>query len=253
MIEYLAKYGDYLDFVTNINAGKYQRYYDIYNSGTDEGQRNSKIDNLMKILLSWQYDNIAYNRRMQIQTVYNLCLNCEGRSEAFKRYIESYFYVGEVAYLYDHISEVPYDLECWFKTFYDNEVIKDNDEFEKCKGALRRLLESFRYNTGLNYISGILRLFTSDYADEDSRHRFEMALFDISELSGDKQRYIFDETYKLAFFMTDESREKLSVTLTEMFPDRVYEIHNGIKDEYSLCKVIELSKNRINRELGGLL
>lgn len=249
LIEYLAKYGDYLDFRTNVNAGKYQHYYDIY---SNNAQKNSKTDNLIKILLSWQYDNIAYNRRMQIQTVYNLCLNCEGRPEAFKRYIESYFYVGEVAYLYDHISEVPYDFECWFKTFYDNDVIKDNDEFEKCKGALRRLLESFKYNTGLNYISGILRLFTSDYDDEDARHRFEMALFDIAELSDDKQRYIFDETYRLAFFMSDESKEKLAAVLTEMFPDHVYEIHDGIKDECSLYKVIELSKNRINTKLGGL-
>lgn len=250
MLEYFGKYGAPVNLIGNDND-KNVEYSCIYRE-----KNCNPIQKYIRILLLWQYQHIAYTRRMQIKTVYDLCLKYDNNDpDGFKHYIESYFYTGNVVNMYEYISENSFDYEVWFRTFRyeDTGEMKTYDELRKDNAALRRLLESFRYNTGLNYICGMHAIITDEYDDIDSMSRFESAIEAVSEYDEADVKRILSETFEIASDIPEKSKEALSERLIAKMPEHMYMIHDGLKDDYSMYRVLENGRARIKAKTGGLL
>lgn len=136
-------------------------------------------------LLQWTYNNFAYTRRQSLKDLYENCLDVvEGRKDKdqFKSAIEYYFRITPLSRNLQRIAESPtLTIEC-LEVFYQieggsvTETFIDRQEQENMKSALSRPLESYRDNTGLDMISGLLRLLLDDYDNADGRIRLESAL-----------------------------------------------------------------------------
>ena len=250
MTEYFRRYGAPVDFEKQKDKENIE-YYNIYNDS-----KLSPMQKYIRILLLWQYQHIAYSRRMQIKTVYDLCLKYRNDDpDGFRNYIESYFFTGDVVSIYEYISENSSEYGEWFRTFRDEKTkeLKSIGEIRRDNAALRRLLESFRYNTGLNYICGMHAIITDEYDDIDSMSRFESAVEAVSKYDEKDVKRILSETFEIASDIPEKSKEVLSEKLIEKMPEHMYVIHDGLKDDYSMYRVLENSRARIKAKTGGLL
>ncbi|MDD3322182.1 MAG: hypothetical protein PHS59_12145 [Paludibacter sp.] len=126
------------------------------------------------------------------------------------------------------------------------------EKLSENKAALRRFLESFRYNTGLNFISGILHLLTDDYEKDDGRIRFEMAIKSLKEYESSERQEILTQIFKLSGYMKDSNKEFLSEALINEFPNKTVDIYENVKDNYSLIQVLKQSINKIKKVSGRL-
>jgi len=193
------------------------------------------LNDVIEKLLTWQYENISFNRKKEMQTVYENCKECQDDPEEFKKRIEKYFSISEGWLLYDHIVEHQGDYSKWFGVFYDS-----HDKFIGAVNVsdnhmiLRRFLESIRNNVGLNLISGMDCLLTDDYENLDGRERLEYAFKSFDRFSKLEITEILNQIYKLSLHMNQRNKEYLSQSLISYFPDRAYEIYDGIGDNYSL-------------------
>lgn len=249
LVGYLAKYGTCLDFKTEKSRKNFEHYYKLY-----EEHKDNPVIGFIKILITWQHENILYNRRKQIQTVYEKCLEFSDRPEKLKQLIESYFYVGDVTNLYDHIIDDPTDIDTWFKVFFESDdvSVKDEKQLSESRNSLIRLLESLSRNVGLNFIYGMLGFLTEAYS-RDAQERFRHALSEIVSMPDETVNRILENIYSLSFNMKENEKIKLSKELVEYFPQRVYDIHDGMKDNYSLNVILKNSMNRIEEKIRGLI
>ncbi|MGQ9855276.1 MAG: RecQ family ATP-dependent DNA helicase [Fervidobacterium sp.] len=233
-----------------INNKKYGKYVRIY-------MNNSLhfYDEMFMILVEWIYDNIVYSRRQAIKNILELCENFRD-SESFKEELENYFRFTETSYLLDHISHNPTNYKSWFQVFYKpkarNELI-DKTDAENIKGSLSRLLENYRYNTGLNFVSGMIRLMINDFDNQDGRNRLESALEQIETYDEKVKSDIFEETLKLKrLFKNNKSRIELSKVLLYISPNQVERVYKELNDYYSLNLILKKSVGKLRR-IGGLI
>ena len=144
-----------------------------------------EFDFILLRLLQWIYDHFVYNRRQSLKNVYEACSNYikstepeNVKQEKLKDTLESYFKFNESSFVLQHISENASDFERWFEVFYkiDNnqnriDEIISNSEIISLQGNLSRFLESYANNTGLNLISGLVRLLNDDFENIDGKNR----------------------------------------------------------------------------------
>lgn len=249
LFNYIRKYDKEFDFKKKKDGNEAQfQYYNIY---TDNSL--SLVEKAIKILIIWQYENIAYQRRQSIGTVYKLCKENYNNPEALKQFMESYFKFSDESFIFDYLIENPREYKYWFAAFFDDKGnINDNEKLNENKAALRRFLESFRYNTGLNFISGILQLLTDDYEKDAGRTRFEMALKSLKDYELSERQEIFEQIFNLSRYMKDNNKEFLSEALISEFPEKTIDIYQHIKDNYSLNQVLKQSINRMKKVTGGI-
>ncbi len=244
LVDYINKYDKEFSLDERyINNSKYGKYVGIYVDNSLDF-----YDKAFKILLEWIYDNIVYNRRQAIKNVMELCENFKD-SDSFREELERYFRFTETSYILDHIAQNPTDYEVWFQVFYkpNGEFINKNDA-EEIKGSLTRLLESYRYNTGLNFISGMIRLMLNDFENQDGRPRMESALEQIKTYDEKVQRAIFQRILKLKDLFKDEySKVELSKILLSILPTEVERVYKELGDYYSLSIILEEQLNRLKR------
>ncbi len=237
---------------------KYGKYVGIYLDNSME-----EYERYMRVLLEWGYDNIVYNRRQSIKNILELC---DGYTDpdTFKEGIERYFRFYEKSYLLDHIAQSPKDFISWVDVFYEIEEKEDKDgnlieykrfnsmdELENIKGSLSRLLESYRYNTGLNYVSGIVRFLLGEFNNRDGKPRLESALKQINKYEEEEKIEILNKTLEICKDSRSENKEDLSELLCDYFPDEKVSIYDSLKDNYSLLLIIEESKDRL-QNIGGM-
>ena len=214
---------------------------------------NSSLDDIQKIikaLLIWVYDNIIYTRRQSIKTIADLCNNYKD-SETFKSAIESYFKFDDDTYLLDDIAENPMQYEKWFEIFENEDGDIDKNKIQDIKGILGRFLESYRYNTGLNFISGIIRLLEDKYDDIDGEERLKNAFSKISSYDEIAKQEILDFSLKVGNQLNEKNKKNLSKILCENYQD-LLSIHEALEDEYSLMLILEKETNKlkeINRRI----
>lgn len=228
---------------------KYGRYSNIY---YDDSISNA--EKLFLILVEWTYENIIYNRRQSIKNIYELCENFTD-GETFKNEIEKYFKFTDKSYILDSIAQNPRDYIIWFDIFYNTvsgtyDINKkrrliDKKEVEDIKGSISRLLESYRYNTGLNFISGIVRLILDDYENQDGKTRLESAFQQIVDYDQESKLSILDMTLKLKYLFSEKATIELSKLLCEYYPDKVIKIYDEFNDSYSLGITLEDSLNKL--------
>ena len=237
------------------NNKYYKDLREIYNDPNEEND----IKKYIKILLQWNYDTFAYSRRKSLSTVYENCMkvaNNEISKENFKSTIENYFRFSNKAHIFQYIADNPQDYKKWFEIFYifqdsvQTEQVIDLKETQNLIGTLSRFLESYMHNTGLDFISGFLRLIVNEYEHIDGKLRFESALNEINNYDKNIQNDILENTLNIAQqILNNEQKNILSKALTDNLSNNkelLYKIYNNLNDDNSLFIVSGDFLNRIN-------
>lgn len=219
----------------------------------------TSFDRNVLLLLQWSYDNFAYNRRQSLKTIYESC--CEVADggitpDQFKQRLENYFKFSQSSYVLQHIAEHPYDYDRWFDVFYKFNEEKnlltssliDEREVESLQANLSRFLESYRYNVGLDMISGLTRFWLSDYENADGRPRFESSLKWLSSQHINAQEFVFQKILLIGQKFNSSNRKELAKSLYKYYNSKDYleRIYTELKDEFTLARILEPRVQRLN-------
>lgn len=219
--------------------------YLIYKKILFEAPRNySMIDRYILILLQWSYDNFAYNRRQSLKTIYeNCCGFVDGNisSKEFQVRLEDYFKFTQSSFLLQHIADNPVEFEHWFEVFYqlDKNVVTNRfitkRQQESLRNNLDRFLESYMYNTGLDLISGLLRLLLDDYKNAHGEKRLESSLEQISQYDHSQIDFILQRILKIGIELSNSNKENLAKSLYKYFNNQYFLklISKSLGDNYS--------------------
>lgn len=229
---------------------KTQNFSNRYKPYIDKLQNpnKSKINSCIEILVKWGYDQIFYSRRQTLKTLKELCE--KGLSaEEFKSMVENYFSTEEESHALGYIADNPTDYKAWFATLKDTMGSKKdpNQRLERLKGSLSRYLESYRYNAGLNYLSGILRLLTHTFDETDGRQRLLDAFKTIKEKDYEEQMEVLNETLQLSGFLDDTQKSQLGDILCTCYQEEVVQIYDTLKDESSLGYLLGYMNKRLEK------
>ena len=230
--------------------------YSVYNNILNGNNGYSDFDKYVRMLLQWSYDNFAYNRRQSLKNIYENC--CEFSTgnitnEEFKTRLENYFKFNESSYILQHIAENPRDYHKWFEVFYQIENNNVTTLFlarrhqEALRDNLSRFLESYMYNTGLDLISGLLRLLLDDYENVDGRGRLEGSLEEIKHMQEEDIDFIISQVLKIGKSMTSKNKNYLAETIYNSFRNEslLYRIQRELEDSFSMLVIIEKANKRL--------
>jgi len=231
------------------------KHYDFIFSKSD---RFSKIETYFIVLLLWSYEHFAYNRRQSLKNVYDNCSSLakgDITEKDFKQTLENYFKFNESSYVLQHIADNPNDSEKWFEVFckvIDGDIqdeLIDKAKQIQMKDQLSRFLESYMQNTGLNFISGILRLLLNDYDDPDGQARFEGALKKIKTYDASIRDKLFDALIRIAEHFTMNQKNLLVRSIDNIFDDStlLYKFSTTIEDEYSMSVILMGQVRRLEK------
>ncbi|MEQ9423783.1 MAG: RecQ family ATP-dependent DNA helicase [Cyclobacteriaceae bacterium] len=260
LLNTIRKYDNEFTLESALSEEKYLVYKKILNAP----QAYSDTDKHILILLQWSYDNFAYNRRQSLKHIYeNCCKFSEGilDSQSFKVELENYFKFTDESYLLQHIAENPRDFEKWFGVFYQQEdngfsAFLTRKQLNELLGNLKRFLESYMQNTGLDLISGFLRLLLDDYENTDGRKRLESSLSQISNFEQQDIDFILDQILKIGNELNMKNKNLLAESLYKHFNSYEYLmlISNALGDQFSMATIVEISTEKlrtINKKIYG--
>ena len=230
--------------------------YSTYKKILDAPTNYSLIDKYILILLQWSYDNFAYNRRQSLKNIYEYCCNfADGAitTDEFKLRLENYFKFTQKSYLLQHIAENPKDYKKWFEVFYQIEENILVDKFinrrqqESLRDNLSRFLESYMHNTGLDIISGLLRLQLNDYENTDGRYRFEASLEKIQYFETVDKDFIIDQILKVGQELSNNNKSYLAESLYKFFnsQDFLLQTTKSLGDSFSIATLVEQANKRL--------
>lgn len=240
---------------------KYSEYKKIMSN-----PKYNDLEKYLRILLRWSYDNFAYNRRQSLKTIYeNSCDFADGviSSAQFKKRLENYFKFTHSSFILQHIAEKLDDYQRWFEVFYqfdDKKNITEKfislEKQESLRDNLSRFIESYRYNVGLDLISGLIRLLLNDYDNADGRNRFESAMKEAVKFDNDKFDFVFENIISLGKEVSESNKEKLSQSIHKYIENQALSLKLAIElgDTFSKTKYIEIVNKKletINEKIHG--
>ena len=261
LLSTIKEYDKEFSFETILIDEKYSTYKKILNAPTNY----SLIDKYILILLQWSYDNFAYNRRQSLKNIYeNCCDFADGdiTSAEFKVRLENYFKFTQKSYVLQHIAENPKDFEKWFEVFYQidknivtNTFIKRRQQ-ESLRDNLSRFLESYMHNTGLDLISGLVRLLLDDYGNLDGRDRLETSLEQIQHYESADKEFIVEQILKIGQELSNNNKSYLAESLYKFFNSQEFllRLSKSLGDSFSMATLVEQANNRlktINEKIYG--
>lgn len=251
-----------LEHISKSNEKENKTYKKILNE-----DRYSEFDKYVLILLQWAYQHFAYNRKQSLKNIYELCCNyvptVKGKVD-FKNSLEAYFKFSESSYVLQHIAENPKDFEKWFEVFYQIDKNRVTNTFitRRHQGNLRdnlsRFLESYMHNTGLDLISGLVRLLLDDYGNSDGRDRLETSLEQIQHYESADREFIVAQILKIGQELSNNNKSYLAESLYKFFNSQEFllRISKSLGDSFSMATLVEQANNRlktINEKIyGGL-
>lgn len=264
---FIVKFTDYKDSDIKNNLltfiRKYNNDFEFENSDYDRyfyNKSNNTLQQCAEVLLRWTYDKFGANRRESLKNVYYTCLECDNTSkgkELFKQKLEAYFKFSDATYVLQEIAENNNKLiEKWFSVLYgeDNKLLDRNGLID-IEGNLKRFLESFQTNTGLNLINGIVQLLLYSDTKDVSFIRFNKALQEIYKNYRDiDYDYIIDQLLEIAKEMRDKGKTIIHNCLKEYCRDEnlKYILAKETNDtEYLLKHYNELLTNVLNNIENG--
>lgn len=261
LLNTIRKYDSEFSFEAVLADEKYSLYKKILNAP----ESYSETDKHILILLQWSYDNFAYNRRQSLKNIYeNCCDFADGQitSAEFKVRLENYFKFSQSSYVLQHISENPRDFVRWFEVFYQIDKNTVTDKFitrrqqESLRDNLSRFLESYMQNTGLDLISGFLRLLLDDYDNADGRNRLESSLEQISHFDQQDIDFILEQILKIGKELNTKNKNLLAESLYKHFNSYEYLmlVSKALGDQFSMATIVEISTEKlktINKKIYG--
>lgn len=155
---------------TNTNSTKYSSIIDEASKDKDHAESE-----LIKILLSWNYDHFVYQRRQSLKNIYDACNQFED-PQKFKSTLEAYFQTNKA------FSDLPSIIELSAIDVMNpiNDILLTKDKklksatsLSKMSNNLMKYLEAYRDNPGLNLLSSLLRLSNNNFDDADGMQRFD--------------------------------------------------------------------------------
>ncbi|MDO6440478.1 DEAD/DEAH box helicase [Cyclobacterium sp. 1_MG-2023] len=257
----IKEYDKEFSFNTILIDEKYSTYKKILNAPINY----SLIDKYILILLQWSYDNFAYNRRQSLKNIYENCCdfaNGDITSSEFKVRLENYFKFTQKSYVLQHIAENPKDFEKWFEVFYqiDKNIVTNTfiirRQQESLRDNLSRFLESYMHNTGLDLISGLVRLLLDDYGNSDGRDRLETSLEQIQHYESADKEFIVEQILKIGQELSNNNKSYLAESLYKFFNSQEFllRISKSLGDSFSMSTLVEQANNRlktINEKIYG--
>jgi ATP-dependent DNA helicase RecQ len=263
-----------VDFATNDDSSILKHVAQYVNKYEPETNVKSKISAIKKdtifekaswYLLNWIFENIAHNRKQSLKTLFDWCNDFQD-SDSFKRRIDNYFRFTETTFILQHISENPRDFEKWFEALtivkrgaqnekkwetFIPEIKDENDRNEKfgvLRDSISRFLESYSNNTGLNYLSGIVRLFLNEYNDVDGVSRFESALKTIkNDFSQQDELSILERTILIGTNGDEEVRFRLTESIIKFYPEKLEELAELYDMPYLMNDVYEKNVKKLTK------
>ncbi|MEH7613753.1 hypothetical protein, partial [Gottfriedia acidiceleris] len=206
------------------------------------------VEKTLKILIQWTYDNIFYNRRTSLKHLVKLCEKYPGNTVEFKQEIEKYFTFTESVFVLDSVAQNPLEYNRWFALLIEKNNENINiEKLNELKFSLTRYLETYRFNTGLNFLSGMIRLLLDDFDQLDGFERLSSAFEQIKEMDQNESKEIITHTLKLGRFINSINREKLSEILCNQFPNNLIEIYDSLQDYTSLNQYLQKSITTIKK------
>lgn len=252
LLQTIKEYDKEFSFDTILIDEKYSTYKKILNAPINY----SLIDKYILILLQWSYDNFAYNRRQSLKNIYeNCCDFADGdiTSSEFKVRLENYFKFTQKSYVLQHIAENPKDFEKWFEVFYqiDKNIVTNTfitrRQQESLRDNLSRFLESYMHNTGLDLISGLVRLLLDDYGNSDGRDRLETSLEQIQHYESADKEFIVEHILKIGQELSNNNKSYLAESLYKFFNSQEFllRISKSLGDSFSTETLVEQANNRL--------
>lgn len=110
-----------------------------------------------------------------------------------------------------------------------------------------RFLESYRYNTSLNYLSGIFALVLDKYNDKLVKDRFESAFEKINTYDEDRKTEIFNKTIEIGKKLNEDNKDLLSEVLCKYLNKE--DVYKSLKDNVSLNLILS-EKVEIIKKIG---
>ncbi|MBI35726.1 MAG: haloacid dehalogenase [Flavobacteriales bacterium] len=252
LIQTISKYDTEFVFEDLLTENKYSLYKKILEKAPSS---YSWLDKCILILLQWSYDKFVYNRRQSLKNIYEACCKFSDsnlNSLTFKATLENYFKFSEVSFILQDIAEHPKNIQNWFKVFYKTDVKNELLDIKKMRALsdnLSRFLESYMNNTGLDYVSGIVRLFNGEYDNSDGRHRLESSIEKIKHFSSKEKKFIVKSTLKLARNFKEKEKAQFSETVYEVFKSNkiLTILANELGDNFSIEKLVANANIRLNK------
>ena len=234
-INYVRKYDPEFQIEDN------KDYADLIDNETKD------IRNIIRMLVRWTNMNIIYNRIQCSKTMMDWC-SPDVDDDTFRHNLEGYFRFNEETAVLEYIAENPKEWEEWFKLFFRFDHAKTNDfvmidkeTAKKDHASLQRFLESYQNNTGLNYLDGLLQALYKEELNSFDLIRMERSMEVIKGMDLEIQRDIIQSTLAIAMGIGNQStRDMLSKTIIEHFPEYSRWVYESIHDRFSL--MIELEK-----------
>ena len=234
---------------------KYKVYRKIlFNAPADY----SDLDKSILLLLQWSYDNFAYNRRQSLKNIYeNCCDFSDGtiNSVEFKTRLENYFKFSRSSYNFQQIADNPNDFEDWFNIFYKKKGAKKDRQFlsvkdqESRRDELSRHLESYMYNTGLDMVSGLLRLLLNDYDNADGRSRLEGSLEQVKNYSTKDREIVIKHIIEIGLECSDKNKSLLANSLHKVFNSKelLFELSETLGDSFSTSTILANINSKLTK------
>lgn len=250
LYKYIRKYDVKFDLSDeNLHDDIYGKYTQIYKENNLD-----EISRLILVLLNWIYDNIIYQRRQAMKTLYDLCTINYVNDDQFKIDLESYFKFTEVTDVLDFIAEHPDEYSRWFDVFYEKNKFIDHEKLVDLYNNVTRFLETYRYNMGLDIISVITKLLLDRVFESSDSERLQDFLKNIKEYEPQKLNSILNNIYKAGKKMSLKNKNILSKHLYNAFSEKVEKTYYQLNDTYSLHIILNVASQRlaeINRRISN--
>lgn len=256
------------------NIKKYDTEFNIEDSKNNKQHKvildmyaNDKITTIEKyilILLVWTYQHFVGNRKQSMKNVYDNCkdfIKNKINSEELKLRLENYFKINKTSYSLQFIADNPHDYVKWFEIFFKSVNEETTDKLitkqkrQQLKDQLNRFLESYINNNGLNFISGILRLYENEFNDQDGKSRLISSLEYIKSKYDENGQYKFVESIiTISKELNNKQKEDLVKVIYQVFRNKsiLLILNKNFNDEYSKYLILQNNLNilkKINQKI----
>ena len=236
LVATIQKYDTEIGGLADVWGGDSHETYDVL----FRGQR-SEQDRLLLTLLQWSYDHFVYARRQSLKTVSEKCYKFRPeQADEFRRSLEEYFRIDASAVgLQDLAEKGAGSADDWAGVLLDPETqaLRSAEQLASIRARLSRLLESYESSSGLNVISGLLRLALAEYEDLDGSERLVRGLRMLRQRSPDNQDAALASVLRVGAKLAAPGRERLAQDLMEAVggwtSSQVRQMHDVLGDSYS--------------------
>jgi ATP-dependent DNA helicase RecQ len=217
----------------------------------------TKTQFVFLVLLLWSYDHFAYNRRQSLKTVYEQCSDLAAGvigEDEFKERLEGYFKFNESSHLLHHLAENSADIGTWLTVFFNEneegvEELLSEKEINILREQLSRFLESYKNNTCLNYLSGILRLISDQFDDADGERRMAASLERLVSQDPEMAKDLVEKTLVLKPLLSADAQSRFAKLAHEKFSDDslLKRINQKFGDPYSYYQLLNPMVSRLEK------